>query len=376
MERSLFRPDDRADHPSDFHIQRLGDFQEGIKCGVGFPALQMPNPGTAQPGQFSQAILGNPLPHARLDQPGNDGVNNFLFCVMRHARDATVQSGARVMALKGHFHHIVSQKISLGSPMAHRYAAGADSTSPPEQKTAMNSEPPAKSHRLHFTARRRGRTFVLPVLHRRASPPPQKSVSQRRGRLFLLAVAFAATIPEARADTFVYDDAGRLQSATQTSGLTQTYTPDAEGNLLSISTGGTDATGNGIPDWWENYWFGTSGIDPLASAAGDGMGNLMKYVLGLNPLAHYSGQPLVQSWQTYTDGKTYPYLTYVCSIGAASLVVPEQTIDLAAWYYGALNFALVSVQNLGDGTEQIVIRSLVPFGATPRLYFRLKAPSP
>ena len=29
-----------------------------------------------------------------------------------------------------------------------------------------------------------------------------------------------------------------------------------------------------------------------------------------------------------------------------------------------------------DGTEQIVIRSLVPFGATPRLYFRLKAPSP
>ena len=199
---------------------------------------------------------------------------------------------------------------------------------------------------------------------------------QRLGRLLFLAMAFATVMPQARSDTFVYDDAGRLQSATQAGGLIQTYTPDAEGNLLSISTGGTDATGNGIPDWWENYWFGTTGIDPLASVVGDGMGNLMKYVLGLNPLTHYSGQPLVQSYQTYTDGKTYPYLTYVCSIGAASLVIPEQTIDLAAWYYGTLNFALVSVQDLGDGTEQIVIRSLVPSGATPRLFFRLKAPSP
>ena len=240
----------------------------------------------------------------------------------------------------------------------------------------MNCEPSPKSGLLRSELCKRGRMVFTPVFNPRASLPPQKSVSQRHGRLFLLAVAFAATIPEARGDTFVYDDAGRLQSATQTSGLTQTYTPDEEGNLLSVSTGGLDATGNGIPDWWENYWFGTSGIDPLASVVGDGMGNLMKYVLGLNPLAHYSGQPLVQSYQTYTDGKTYPYLTYVCSIGAASLVVPEQTIDLAAWYYGALNFALVSVQDLGNGTEQIVIRSLVPFGATPRLYFRLKAPSP
>ena len=240
----------------------------------------------------------------------------------------------------------------------------------------MNCEPSPKSRRLHSEVCKRGRMFLSPVFNPQAFLPPQKSVSQRRGRLFLLAVAFAGATPQARCDTFSYDNAGRLQSATQTSGLTQTYTPDEEGNLLSVSTSGTDATGNGIPDWWENYWFGTSGIDPLASAAGDGMGNLMKYVLGLNPLAHYSGQPLVQSYQTYTDGKTYPYLTYVCSIGAASLVVPEQTIDLAAWYYGALNFALVSVQDLGDGTEQVVIRSLVPAGATTRLFFRLKAPSP
>ena len=103
MERSLFRPDDRADHPSDFHIQRLGDFQEGIKCRVGFPILKMPNPGTAQPGKFSQAVLGNPLPHTRLDQPGNHGVNNLLLWVMRHAENATAPPGAQWMALKGRF---------------------------------------------------------------------------------------------------------------------------------------------------------------------------------------------------------------------------------------------------------------------------------
>lgn len=132
-------------------------------------------------------------------------------------------------------------------------------------------------------------------------------------RCVLLLLALAGTCSPIHADTFVYDDAGRLSSATQASGLIHTYVPDEESNLLSATHSGTDTTdtggaGNGIPDWWEDYYFGMRGIDPLATPAGDGISNLMKYVLGLNPLVHPSGPLMTFSFRLFTDGNIYPYL--------------------------------------------------------------------
>ena len=40
---------------------------------------------------------------------------------------------------------------------------------------------------------------------------------------------------------------------------------------------------NQIPDWWQMLYFGSLGIDPAGNPAGDGISNLRKYQLGLNP---------------------------------------------------------------------------------------------
>ncbi|PWU11411.1 MAG: hypothetical protein C5B50_23380 [Verrucomicrobia bacterium] len=52
-----------------------------------------------------------------------------------------------------------------------------------------------------------------------------------------------------------------------------------------------DSDGDGLPDWWEQLYFGHLGVDPNADAAGDGLTNYEKYLLGLNPLVSIAPPP-------------------------------------------------------------------------------------
>ena len=46
-----------------------------------------------------------------------------------------------------------------------------------------------------------------------------------------------------------------------------------------------DSNGNGLPDWWEAFYFGSpTSADPNADNSGTGMNNIQKYLAGLNPL--------------------------------------------------------------------------------------------
>ncbi|MEY2512496.1 MAG: large repetitive protein [Verrucomicrobiota bacterium] len=46
-----------------------------------------------------------------------------------------------------------------------------------------------------------------------------------------------------------------------------------------------DANANGLPDWWEKYYFGNVGVDPNAAAPrGDGLTNLAAFQQGLDPI--------------------------------------------------------------------------------------------
>ena len=46
-----------------------------------------------------------------------------------------------------------------------------------------------------------------------------------------------------------------------------------------------DSNGNGLPDWWEAFYFGSpTGAVATADNSGTGMNNLQKYLAGLNPL--------------------------------------------------------------------------------------------
>src|SRR5205085_7605989 len=60
-------------------------------------------------------------------------------------------------------------------------------------------------------------------------------------------------------------------------------------NLFSFDFAATDSLhdtdGNGLPDWWEKYYFGTTGIDPDAPASrGDGLTNLEAFQQQVSPI--------------------------------------------------------------------------------------------
>jgi len=45
---------------------------------------------------------------------------------------------------------------------------------------------------------------------------------------------------------------------------------------------------SGLPDWWEQQYFGTNGVDPYANPKGDGWNNLYKFEHGMNPNVFYT----------------------------------------------------------------------------------------
>jgi hypothetical protein len=184
-----------------------------------------------------------------------------------------------------------------------------------------------------------------------------------------------------RADTFTYDAGGRLQSSAQSNGLSHTYSFDAEGSILSASHAGTDTTdvngpGNGIPDWWEYFYFGTRGVDPQASPANDGLSNLLKYAAGFSPLVSISTPPLTLTFQNFS-GQDYPHLEFTRFKEAAPLISLEKSADLVSpWQTSQSDYATVSVTDLGDGRERVVLRNLTPLIDTPRVFFRLRVTAP
>ena len=194
-----------------------------------------------------------------------------------------------------------------------------------------------------------------------------------------LLIVLTCTLASAYADTFYYDDAGRLSSVTQSSGLTHTYSCDEENNLLSASHSGTSGNNGGVPDWWGNFFLGAGSVNPLGNPAHDGMSNLMKYALGLNPNATNSEAPFNVSFQGYTDGKTYPDLTYIRSKDATLTLGFQMQLstDLTTWQLQNQTFQQVgTTTDLGDGTEQLTLRCLTPVTGSPKLFFRLQVTTP
>jgi YD repeat-containing protein len=62
-----------------------------------------------------------------------------------------------------------------------------------------------------------------------------------------------------------------------------------------VGGGGTDPDSdhNGLPDAWEQQYFGHIGVDPSADPDGDGLTNLQEYTAGSNPVDYYNGRAFV-----------------------------------------------------------------------------------
>jgi len=189
---------------------------------------------------------------------------------------------------------------------------------------------------------------------------------------------FCASAWVMQADSFQYDDSGRLYQAIQNNGLIHNYSTDPEGSLLTASSSATDTTagggpGNGIPDWWENFNFGTSGINPNANS-GDGVPYLMKFALGLNPTQNVVGGQLPAG---IVEGSNMSLIFRVGKDAANLVYTVQSSPDLmGAWtdLTAKTDAALALPPLFSDGTSDSYEVSVPMVGA--KFFMRLKVNAP
>lgn len=107
-----------------------------------------------------------------------------------------------------------------------------------------------------------------------------------------------------------------------------------------------------------------------ASFTHDGISNLMKYALGLNP-KQSAILPAQQQIQTGSDGKRYLTLTYDCPSPQPADVtyIVEASNDLSNWSMGTTE---VSRTVHGNGTQTVVTRVNTPVTASSHAFIRLR----
>jgi hypothetical protein len=140
-----------------------------------------------------------------------------------------------------------------------------------------------------------------------------------------------------------------------------------------------DASFNG----WRNQWFNPAQLaDPTISGntavpMGDGIPNLLKYALNLNPMINgQSGLP-VGSMMTIS-GSDYLTLTYNQVILATDITyIPEVSGDMQSWNSGILYVVPVSITNNPDGvTQTVVVQDLTPSAPAIPRFIRLRITTP
>ena len=112
---------------------------------------------------------------------------------------------------------------------------------------------------------------------------------------------------------------------------------------------------------------------PTANPAHDGMSNLLKYALGLDPTLPdaQSGAPVIST----ANGSLT--LTFVRPPGLTGITyVPEVSGDLATWSSGPAATQTVSTTLLDAQHEQVVVRDLVPISGTTKRFIRLEVKQP
>jgi uncharacterized repeat protein (TIGR03803 family) len=115
----------------------------------------------------------------------------------------------------------------------------------------------------------------------------------------------------------------------------------------------------------------------LAAPAGDGIPNLLKYALNLNPMAN-GAQSLPASSMMLINGNYYLTLTYTQALWAGDIsYIPEVSGDLQTWNFGPGYLAPVSITSDGDGlTETVTVQDLVPMENGQPRFIRLEITVP
>jgi hypothetical protein len=109
---------------------------------------------------------------------------------------------------------------------------------------------------------------------------------------------------------------------------------------------------------------------PDVDADGDGVDNLLEYILGLDP-ANFDADATVRG-DTSVSGEVYPTITFArrTAFGGATLAVE---ISTTLGFTTPITPVLVSSANLPDGRVQLTYRSSTPISAADSQFMRLKA---
>lgn len=73
---------------------------------------------------------------------------------------------------------------------------------------------------------------------------------------------------------------------------------------LEIAVPMPDSDGNGLPDWWQQKYFGRLGIDPNADPDGDGWSNLREYLAGTDPTRANTSPVIAWDLESVDEGAT------------------------------------------------------------------------
>ena len=133
---------------------------------------------------------------------------------------------------------------------------------------------------------------------------------------------------------------------------------------------------------WQGTYFTPADVSaglsaPNATPAGDGITNLMKYALNLNPKVNGSASLPTESI-TSTGGSRYLTLTYTKVVAATDIMyLVEVSGDMQTWSSGSGATATVSSTTSPDGkTQAVVVRDLTAQSSAGKRFIRLKVTNP
>jgi Divergent InlB B-repeat domain len=123
-----------------------------------------------------------------------------------------------------------------------------------------------------------------------------------------------------------------------------------------------DANGNGIPDWWEIYYFGNLNQTALGDYDGDGVNNLNEYLEGTNPTNRLSFNPRLhiqaaRGSVTVSPNQPYYTLGQVVSLTA----IPDPGQGFVGWS-GAVTGNKPTISLFMNTNESVVANFGFPLG--------------
>jgi hypothetical protein len=131
----------------------------------------------------------------------------------------------------------------------------------------------------------------------------------------------------------------------------------------------TASTTNAFDTWAAQYTFPPGKNNPQDDADGDGVANVFEYYFGSNPTNGASGKAPGEI-TVNSGGQNYPALTFIRSKTATGVtLIPQASTSLS--FTSLLPTTVESVVDLGNGTEQVTIRSTTTIAAQPSQFLRI-----